>query len=55
MALRTRTDLVETIAQRVKDEHAYEVPSVVALPIIAGNPDYLDWIRTETQDSGEPR
>lgn len=54
VALRTRTDLVETIVQRVKDEHPYEVPSVIALPIIGGNPDYLDWIRTETQDGGEP-
>ena len=47
-SLHTRTVLVEQIVERVKAQHPYEVPGISARPIIAGNPDYLRWIRDET-------
>jgi periplasmic divalent cation tolerance protein len=50
VALHTRPDLVPEILDRVKHEHPYEVPCVVALPITTGNPDYLDWVIAETRD-----
>jgi periplasmic divalent cation tolerance protein len=28
----------------VQKLHGYDVPEVIALPIIGGNQDYLDWI-----------
>jgi hypothetical protein len=28
--------------------HPYEVPSVIAVPILDGSPAYLEWIRSET-------
>jgi periplasmic divalent cation tolerance protein len=48
VALHTRTALVERIVERANAEHPYDVPCVLALPIVAGNPAYLDWIRAET-------
>jgi periplasmic divalent cation tolerance protein len=33
----------------VKALHPYEVPELIALPIVAGLPDYLAWIATETK------
>ena len=50
VALHTRTDLVPTIVQRVDREHPYDVPCVIALPVIAGNPRYLRWVRNETRE-----
>jgi periplasmic divalent cation tolerance protein len=50
VAVRTRIALVDVIVHRVRQEHPYEVPGVVALPIIAANPDYAQWIRDETAD-----
>jgi periplasmic divalent cation tolerance protein len=47
-SLHTRTDLVDQIVNRVKAEHPYEVPGISARPIVDGNPDYLRWIRDET-------
>ena len=47
-SLHTRTVLVERIVERVKAQHPYEVPGISARPIIAGNPEYLRWIRDET-------
>lgn len=54
-SLHTRTELVQEIVRRVKAEHPYEVPGISARPIIAGNPDYLQWMLDETSgphDSG---
>lgn len=49
VAFRTRTVLVPAIVERTRAAHPYEVPGVVALPIIAANPDYAAWIRESTQ------
>jgi len=48
VALHTRASLVTAITERTRREHPYEVPCVVALPIVDGNPDYLSWILGET-------
>ncbi|MDZ4158567.1 MAG: divalent-cation tolerance protein CutA [Anaerolineaceae bacterium] len=42
---KTRTDQFETrFVPAVKSVHPYEVPEIIALPIIAGSSDYLAWI-----------
>ena len=48
MFAKTRADLVEALIARVKALHSYDCPCIVALPIAAGNPDFLDWIAAET-------
>jgi len=47
---KTRGELVERLIARVKEMHSYSVPEVIALPIEAGNPDYLMWIAEETKE-----
>jgi periplasmic divalent cation tolerance protein len=32
----------------VKEIHPYDVPEIIALPILKGSKDYLDWIQRET-------
>lgn len=51
VAFRTRTALVPAIVERTRAEHPYEVPGVVAVPIVAANPDYAQWIRDHTRAS----
>lgn len=48
VVFKTRTDLFESLAQHIRANHAYEVPEIICLPILAGTPDYLDWMRAET-------
>jgi periplasmic divalent cation tolerance protein len=48
LILKTRAGLVERLTARIRELHSYECPCVVALPIAAGNPEYLDWIARET-------
>ena len=46
---KTRADLVEDrLIPAVKAVHPYEVPEIIALPILAGSKTYLDWIREVT-------
>ena len=45
---KTRGDLVGRVIDFVKARHPYDCPAIVATPIVAGNPDYLAWIETET-------
>ena len=51
MFAKTQTDLVVAVSKRVDALHSHDVPCVIALPIDAGHPDYLDWIDAETADS----
>jgi periplasmic divalent cation tolerance protein len=30
------------------ERHSYDEPEIVALPIVAGSPSYLSWLREET-------
>ena len=36
------------VEQVIRENHPYEVPEIIALPIIAGLPAYLQWIADET-------
>jgi periplasmic divalent cation tolerance protein len=46
--LHTRADLADKVIDFVKQRHPYDVPNVIAVPLLAGNPDYLRWIAEET-------
>ncbi len=48
---KTRGDLLQPLTERVRALHSYECPCVVGLPVLGGNPDYLEWIASETLDT----
>ena len=45
---KTRADLADRVVAFVKARHPYDCPAILALPVAAGNPDYLAWIAQET-------
>jgi len=47
--MKTRSELFASLRDRGRELHSYEVEEIIALPIIAGNPPYLDWIKENTQ------
>ena len=53
VALHTRRSLVAAIVARAGELHPYDVPCVIALPVVGGNPAYLDWIASETRESDD--
>jgi uncharacterized protein involved in tolerance to divalent cations len=46
---KTKDILFESLKKRVLELHSYEVPEIIALPILAGFEKYLDWMKKETQ------
>jgi periplasmic divalent cation tolerance protein len=49
LIIKTKASLVKEIVRLVKEVHSYEVPEIIALPIIGGNQEYLDWIGEEVR------
>jgi periplasmic divalent cation tolerance protein len=49
--LTIKTDLsrFDAIAQAITQIHSYAVPEIIALPIVAGLPDYLTWLQAQVQ------
>ena len=44
MLIKTHRERFAELQSRVKALHPYSVPEVIALPIVAGSPDYLAWL-----------
>ena len=49
--IKTKASLLSEIIEMVKSVHSYEVPEIIALPIIAGSEGYLRWIDSEVRES----
>ncbi|MCJ7575893.1 MAG: divalent-cation tolerance protein CutA [Dehalococcoidia bacterium] len=49
LLVKTRASLFPEIISLVKEIHSYEVPEIIALPIIAGSEDYLRWLDAACQ------
>ena len=47
--LKSKKTLFKKIIKTVKSVHSYDVPEIIALPIIDGNPDYLEWIHASVR------
>jgi periplasmic divalent cation tolerance protein len=49
LIIKTRASLLQEVVALVKEVHSYSVPEIIALPIIGGNEDYLNWIDGEVK------
>jgi periplasmic divalent cation tolerance protein len=41
--------LFEAIAQKVRENHSYRTPEIIATELIACDPDYLSWMAVSTK------
>jgi periplasmic divalent cation tolerance protein len=48
LVIKSTRALFERLSIELRRVHSYETPEVIALPIVAGAGDYLDWIDRET-------
>lgn len=49
LIIKTSEECVKMLIERVKQLHSYAVPEVIAIDIVQGNPDYLNWITDSVQ------
>ena len=47
LIIKTKASLLPQIVELVKSAHSYEVPEIIAIPVIGGNEDYLKWMDDE--------
>jgi periplasmic divalent cation tolerance protein len=45
---KTKESLLPDLIKSVKKIHSYSIPEIIALPIVGGSRDYLEWIDSET-------
>ncbi|MBV8729383.1 MAG: divalent-cation tolerance protein CutA [Acidobacteriia bacterium] len=46
MLIKSSRERFEALRAVLEKAHSYEVPEVIALPIVDGSPNYLNWIGT---------
>ena len=46
LIIKTLATRFEALEMRLKSLHPYEVPEIIALPVVGGSSEYLAWLRT---------
>jgi len=45
--MKSRKDLYDKLEEAILDVHSYDVPEIVAVPIVSGSQSYLRWLNKE--------
>lgn len=53
VVFKTAEDRLEDLTAHIVREHPYDVPEVVAVPVVGGHPSYLAWVRDETRPDAD--
>jgi len=48
LMIKTRAEMYEDVEALIRSLHPYELPEIIAVPVEAGSPAFLDWIKTQT-------
>lgn len=48
LIIKSTQEQYPAIEQAITSHHPYDVPEIIALPIVQGLPSYLDWLRDNT-------
>jgi periplasmic divalent cation tolerance protein len=48
LLIKTRANLIPAIDSRLRELHSYDIPELVAIPIVQGAQSYLDWLISST-------
>ncbi len=48
LLIKTTKAAYPRLEQLIRAAHPYELPEIIAVPVTAGLPDYLDWVSRET-------
>jgi periplasmic divalent cation tolerance protein len=51
MMIKTRRELFSSVEAVVKEQHSYDVPEVIAAPLVEGSAAYLEWVKDSTISS----
>lgn len=49
LMVKTTQERFPDLMQYVRDNHPYELPEIIGLPLVSAFPDYVQWIKKETE------
>lgn len=55
LQIKSSRALFSKVAAAIESAHSYEVPEVIAIPIIDGSANYLNWLHSSLTKEGEPK
>jgi periplasmic divalent cation tolerance protein len=49
LLIKTRSALFEMVRAKIRTLHSYDTPEIIAVPVVAGDADYLGWMASVTR------
>ena len=53
--IKSRKDLYQELEKAIREVHPYEVPEILAVPVVAGSRNYLQWLEAELTTEPRPK
>jgi periplasmic divalent cation tolerance protein len=50
LLIKSTSEKFEAVRTRIRQLHSYQVPEIIAIPIDAGDPAYLAWLRASVRE-----
>jgi periplasmic divalent cation tolerance protein len=54
VVFKTTAERFDELAELIAEQHSYDTPEIIAVPVVAGLPDYLAWVSEQTDSGAEP-
>lgn len=48
MLLKTQSDLYDAVEKHILEQHSYDTPCIVKIPLDGGHTPFLDWVKQQT-------
>ena len=45
--VKTRRSLYDTVGSAIRRNHTYEIPEIIAVPVVEGDEDYTSWLNSQ--------
>ena len=46
LLIKTTSEKFEAVRKIVRELHTYQLPELISIPIVAGDPEYMNWLRS---------
>jgi periplasmic divalent cation tolerance protein len=53
LVIKTTREHFEEVRDRIRRMHSYQVPEIIAVPVVAGDADYLKWLHASVDLNGK--
>jgi periplasmic divalent cation tolerance protein len=50
LIIKSTSEKFEAVRALIRQMHSYQIPEIIAVPVSAGDPDYLAWIRSSLKE-----